>query len=297
MDMLVYLVLTSMLLTTGPHAWQDLQSTAYPSPASLSEKLLSRHNSHHHHHHQYKLTSAPMITTNSPKTNRLDLLGDDHCTSVVAGHSPIRGSPSSSNYSSLPPSPLTPSMDLSAIHHDTFAPSSTSGGSNYCPLVYRRNSNRLPSPLVTHSTSSCSSSPTSATPTTAIPAGPSSITPYHLPPSPHSLHPPHHSNSLPFHHHHQHQHTQAQAQRSHTSNALHLDTSHLSALPVPYTTQMYQLQFAGDEDQPLPRQQHQRQHHHIISSDELPPAYSEIEWTVRVKQPRSQLRLHTAPVA
>ncbi|KIM26879.1 hypothetical protein M408DRAFT_327404 [Serendipita vermifera MAFF 305830] len=290
MDMLVYLILTSMLLTTPPHAWQELQGVAH-----VSEKPLKVHHHHHHHHHNLLHTLAPMMTTSSPsKSPRIDLLGDE------LPASPIRGSPSSTSscYSSLPPSPLTPCMDLSPIHHDTFTPATSTN----CPItssVFRRNSNRMPgSPLVSSNSSTCSSnSPTTATPgTPTLPAGPRAITPYHLPPpTPSSSHASHHPSPL-------------------ARNALHLETSHqnttvVASPVVPYTTQMYNIQFAAAEEE-RPRhapsraaslQQQQQLPEIEIGPDDLPPAYSEIEWTVRVKQPPSrrnnqQLRLHIAPV-
>jgi hypothetical protein len=229
-DMMVYLIITTILLST------QHTSNAILTPVSPIQ----------HHQHPSPISSMGNY--------KIDLLAPDEAFVPFSS----RNSPSSSSscYSSLPASPISPATDLSSINNETFASTSTAtASSSSCPmLIGRRQSTRHSSPR----------------------SGPTSITPYHLPPaSPPTLR------------------LQVPSPRV-NNNALLLDTS----APNFYSHEQHHIQYSDRHH----HYQYQHQHHLSPTStapssytvpppptEELPPAYSEIEWTVRVKQPRQAL--------
>jgi hypothetical protein len=231
MDMIVYLILTAILLSTQQHT-----SNAIIAPASPMI----------HNHHPSPISSTGKY--------RIDLLAPDEAFVPLRSPSRSRNSPSSSSScsSSLPASPISPATDLSPINNETFQSTSTTSN------CARRQSTRHSSPR----------------------SGPTSITPYHLPPPTHTS-PPALRLQVPSP-----MHSQVPSPRvNNNNNALLLDTS----APHFYATELHHIQY--------PDRHHLSPTYTTTPSpytvpppptEELPPAYSEIEWTVRVKQPRQQ---------
>jgi hypothetical protein len=228
MEMIIYLILTAILLSTQQHT-----SSAVHTPVSLSPI-----------HHQHP---SPVSSMGNYK---IDLLAPDEA------FVPFKSSPGSSSscYSSLPASPISPAGDLSPINNETFVSTSASTSTSSSSSCTRRQSTRHSSPR----------------------SGPGSITPYHLPPA----------TSPPI------LRLQVPSPRV-NNNALLLDTS----APNFYSHEQH-IQYP---DRHHHQYQHQHQQLHLSPTsatpytvpppptEELPPAYSEIEWTVRVKQPRQAL--------
>lgn len=229
MDMMVYLIVTSILLSAST------TTTASPRVNSLLPSPVS-----------------------SMGNYKIDLLAPDEAF-VPLHPSPLRsssrGSPASSSScysSSLPGSPITPSTELSPISHETSSYLSRSSS-----MLGRRQSTR-------HST-------------TPTPAGPNSITPYHLPPPTHS----------------------SPVQRSPPTLRLQVPSPYVSQSPSPRTATYSNNALLLDNCSPIIHSTEQHIHFNpsrqstipmpLPPTDELPPAYNEIEWTVRVKQPRTGL--------
>ncbi|PVF99349.1 hypothetical protein CPB86DRAFT_825054 [Serendipita vermifera] len=352
--LIVYLIVSSILLTTPVDAWMNtFQSALSPvtttaiSPVTRTTSITGtkRSNSSSKEYSAKpkidlletgptELYSYPPSSKSSPHVHIVRSLfhTNNNCNTnnshIITAYGSPASSTSSSHHSptsSLPASPITPNVELSPITNETFA---TSQQSHYTVYNNHYHCGPPPTPIVTttRSSSRCSSlngfggrrqpsvCSSSQHPSPYISTrelshsshsqpGPNAITPYHLPPapthappalprqapSPTSARTPTQQTLSPPSPHHYHHHNN----NNNNNNALLLDTT--LASPVPYTSQMYNAQFGAS---PLSIESSTATTSTSsstavatidtasIQDDELPPAYNEIEWTVKVRQPR-----------